>query len=206
MRSSNHLMCIAACIAVLAIVGQLPARADSAQLDWQYRCLKDPNAVCYDATPSGLDPPVAGTTAGSHAAPSAPAPTGVRPVVPEGKPTAGAATGGLAAPAVQAPDPLRAIAARLQARQPTPADLTALQAQAAGGNARALELLAWAELVGAGVSRDPVQAYFLYGIAAAAGAPTGRRDQAAIYEKDLTAEERQEILLIENGNLARHNE
>jgi len=202
-------MCIAVCIAVLAIVGQRPARADSSQLDWQYRCLKDLDAVCYDATPSGLDPPVAETTAGSHAEPSAPAPTGaagVRPVAPEGEPTAGAATGGPAVPAAQAPDPLRAIAARLQARQPTPADLTALQAQAAGGNARALELLAWAELVGAGVSRDPVQAYFLYGIAAAAGAPTGRRDQAAIYENDLTAEERQEILLIENGNLARHNE
>jgi len=205
MRSLTHLMCIAVCIAVLAIVGQRPARADSAQLDWQYRCLKDPDAVCYDTTPSGLDPPVAGTTPGSHAEPSAPAPSGARPVAPEGKPMAGAATGE-PAPAAQAPDPLRAIAARLQARQPTPADLTALQAQAAGGNARALELLAWAELVGVGVSRDPVQAYFLYGIAAAAGAPTGSRDQAAIYEKDLTAEERQEILLIANGMLARHNE
>src|SRR5260370_37273692 len=209
MRSSTHLMCIAVCSAVLAIVGQRPARTDPSQLDWQYRCLKDPDAVCYDATPSGLDPPVAGTTAGPHAEPSAPAPTGaadIGPTAPESKPAAEAGTKAPAAPAAQAPDPLRAIAARLQARQPTPADLTALQAQAAGGNARALELLAWAELVGAGVSRDPVQAYFLYGIAAAAGAPTGRRDQAAIYENDLTAEERQEILLIENGNLARHNE
>lgn len=205
MGNSVRLMCIAAGIAaVLAIVGHRPARADSSQLEWQYRCLKDADAVCYDATPSGLDPPAAEP----HAEPMVPAPTGVAGVpaaTPEHKPAAAAAAEPKA-PAAQAPDPLRAIAARLQARQPTPADLTALQAEAAGGNARALELLAWAELVGAGVSRDPVQAYFLYGIAAAAGAPTGRRDQAAIYENDLTAEERQEILVIENGNLARHNE
>jgi TPR repeat protein len=207
MRSSAHLMRIAACAAaVLAVAGHRPARADSSQLEWQYRCLKDPDAVCYDATPSGLDPPAAGTTAERRAEPIAPTPAGaadIRPTAPEGEPAAGAGTKAAAAPAAQAPDPLRDIAARLQARRPTPADLTALQAQAAGGNARALELLAWAELVGAGVSRDPVQAYFLYGIAAAAGAPTGRRDQAAIYENDLTAEERQEVLLIENGNLAR---
>jgi hypothetical protein len=47
-----------------------------------------------------------------------------------------------------------------------------------------------------------VQAYFLYGKAAAAGAPTGHRDQAAIYQGILTPEERQQILLIETGNLA----
>jgi TPR repeat protein len=210
MRSSAHLMRSAACIAaVLAVAGHRPARADSSQLEWQYRCLKDPDAVCYDATPSGLDPPAAEATTEPRAEPIARTPAGaadIRPAAPEGKPAAGAGTNAAASPAAQAPDPLRDIAARLQARQPTPADLAALQARAAGGDARSLELLAWAELVGAGVSRDPVQAYFLYGIAAAAGAPTGRRDQAAIYENDLTAEERQEVLLIENGNLARHDE
>ncbi len=79
--------------------------------------------------------------------------------------------------------------------------MTTLQARAKAGNARALELLAWAELVGVGVPRDAVQAYFLYGMAAAAGLPTGRRDQASIYEGALTAEERQQVLVIENGNI-----
>jgi TPR repeat protein len=64
--------------------------------------------------------------------------------------------------------------------------------------------LAWAELVGVGVARDPVQAYFLYGKAAGAGVLTARRDQAAVYQGILTPEERQQILLIETGNLASH--
>src|SRR5882724_12631152 len=40
----------------LAIIGLPPARADFAQLQWQYECLKSPDAVCFDATPSGADP------------------------------------------------------------------------------------------------------------------------------------------------------
>jgi hypothetical protein len=102
------------------------------------------------------------------------------------------------------PDPLLAIAAHLQARRPSAADIAALQMRARAGNPRALELLAWAELVGVGVARDPVQAYFLYGKAAGAGALTARRDQAAVYQGILTPEERQQILLIETGNLASH--
>jgi TPR repeat protein len=92
------------------------------------------------------------------------------------------------------------------ARHRCAADLAVLQARATAGNARALELLAWAELVGVGVARDPVQAYFLYGRAAAAGAPTGRSDQTAIYNGLLTPEERQQILVIETGKLARDKE
>jgi TPR repeat protein len=172
MGSSTSVIRIAACIAaVLAMAGARPAHADLSDLEWQYKCLKDPDAVCYDATPSGTDPPTAGA-------------------------------GESASPAAQAPDPLRAIAARLQARKLSAADLAVLQARATAGNARALELLAWAELVGVGVARDPVQAYFLYGRAAAAGAPTGRSDQAAIYNGLLTPEERQQILVIETGKLA----
>lgn len=211
MRSSAPVMRIAASIAaVLAIAGHRPARADFSQLEWQYECLKDPDAVCYDATPSGTDPPAVETTAKPHADPAPSPQTGataaVRPAVPERKPAASAGAGVSASPGVQTPDPLRAIAARLQARKPSTADLAVLQASAKAGNPRALELLAWAELVGVGVARDPVQAYFLYGRAAAAGAPTGRRDQAAIYEGTLTQEERQQILLIETGNLARDKE
>ncbi len=201
-------MRIAACIAaVLATAGARTARADFSELERQYECLKDPDAVCYDATPSGADPSAAETVAEPHAEKAAPAPAdataAVRPAPPERKPAASARAEGSASPAAAAPDSLRAIAARLEARKPSAADLAVLQARAKAGNARALELLAWAELMGVGVARDPVQAYFLYGKAAAAGAPTGRRDQAAVYEGTLTPEERQQILLIETGNLAR---
>jgi TPR repeat protein len=196
--------CLAPCL-TLCLVGALtlavsrPARADSAQLQWQYECLKNPDAVCFDATPSGADP-------------LAPKPVAV--AVPAEEPTAAspAAAGPPAAPArkqaakspppAAAADPLAAIAGRLQAGKPTAADMAALQARAKQGHPRALELLAWAELVGVGVPRDPVQAYFHYGMAAAAGVPTGRRDQAAIFSGSLTNEERQQILVIENGNIA----
>lgn len=206
MKASAPLLRIASCIAaILAIAGHQPARAGFSELEWQYECLKDPDAVCYDATPSGPDLPTVKPAAKPRAEKAAPAPTGAtaRPAPPERKPAAAAGPGKSASPAAQAPDPLRAIAARLQARKPSAADLAVLQARATAGNARALELLAWAELVGVGVARDPVQAYFLYGKAAAAGAPTGRRDQAAVYEGTLTPEERQQILLIETGDLAR---
>src|SRR5258707_13908809 len=207
MESSAPFIRIVACIAaVLAMAGPQPARADSSELERQYQCLKDPDAVCYDATPSGPDPSAAETVAeppGQKAAPAPTSATGVRPAPPERKPAASARAVGSASPAAAAPDPLRGIAARLEARKPSAADLAVLQARAKAGNARALELLAWAELMGVGVARDPVQAYFLYGKAAAAGAPTGRRDQAAVYEGTLTPEERQQILLIETGNLAR---
>src|SRR5260370_24815197 len=48
---------IAASIAVaLVIRGSGPARGDFSRLQWQYECLRDPDAVCFDATPSGSDP------------------------------------------------------------------------------------------------------------------------------------------------------
>ena len=165
-------MRFAGCLAlVLATLAAPPARAEASPLEWQYDCLKNPDAVCFDATPSGSDPlPAQAPKAAPKAAPS---------------------------------DPLVAIAAHLQARKPRPADIAALQALARAGNARALDLLAWAELVGIGVPRDPVQSYFHYGMAAAAGMRNGRRDQAMIYEGMLSPEERQKIILIETGNLAR---
>ena len=60
-------------------------------------------------------------------------------------------------------------------------------------------MLAWCSFVGVGVARDPVRAYFLYGQAAAAGAPTGRDSQKLIFEKVLSPSERQLVLQIENG-------
>src|SRR5260370_39869856 len=73
MGSSTSVIRIAACIAaVLAMAGARPAHADLSDLEWQYKCLKDPDAVCYDATPSGTDPPTAG--AGEPASPAVQAP------------------------------------------------------------------------------------------------------------------------------------
>jgi TPR repeat protein len=189
--------CAAACIAGALAIGAIqPARADSAQLQWQYECLKDPDAVCFDATPSGIDPLAPSPT--SAAAPADEPATRSRaaarpPEEPSRKPAAKSVTA--------AADALGAIAARLQVGKPTASDMATLQARAKTGHARALELLGWAELVGVGVPRDPVQAYFHYGMAAAAGLPAGRRDQAAIFSGSLTNEERQQILVIENGNI-----
>jgi len=192
---------IAACFAgVLALASGRPAQADSARLHWEYQCLRDPEAVCFDSTPSGADPlaPKPVPAAAPVAAPaeeSAPARQAVAaPAL--GKPAAKPAS--IAPPT----DMMGAIAGHLRAGKPTPGDIAALQARARQGHVRALELLGWAELFGIGVPRDPVQAYFHYGMAAAAGLPTGRRDQAAIFTNDLTNEERQQILLIENGNFA----
>src|SRR5882724_2498559 len=174
----------------LAMIGLPPARADFAQLQWQYDCLKNPDAVCFDATPSGADPlapkpaPAAAPAASEPAAPSQVAEPA--PAAPVRRPVA------KSMPAAGPTDPLGALARHLQAGKPSAADMVTLQARAKTGDARALELLGWAERVGLGVARDPVQAYFHYGMAAAAGIPTGRRDQAAIFSGSLTNEERQQ--------------
>jgi hypothetical protein len=188
---------IVACFAgALALAAGRPAQADSAQLHWEYQCLRDPDAVCFDSTPSGADPlapkPMPAAASAEEAAPAKPA--AAPPAL--GKPAAKPAS--IAAPT----DTMGTIAGHLRAGKPTPGDMATLQARARQGHVRALELLGWAELFGIGIPRDPVQAYFHYGMAAAAGLPTGRRDQAAIFTNDLTNEERQQILLIENGNFA----
>jgi hypothetical protein len=194
-------LAVAAAVAV-ALAGVRAARADSADLQWQYDCLSKPDAVCYDATPTGSDPlspPPAAPPKSDAAAPSTT--VAAMPAPPTGKAKAAKGAPGPAAAAAP-PDPLAAIAGRLQARRPSPADMATLQSRAAAHNPRALELLAWAELTGVGIPRDPVQAYFVYGMAAAAGVPTGLRDQAAIFEGALNDDERQQVLLIENGHLA----
>jgi TPR repeat protein len=205
---THRIACLVACFAgALALAAGRPAHADSAQLHWEYQCLKDPDAVCFDSTPSGADPlapkpaPVAAPAAPSEESPpvNQAVASPLRAAPPAAAPPAGTPAGKSAATAATS-DLLGPIAARLRAGKPTPQDIAALQARARQGKVRALELLGWAELLGVGVPRDPVQAYFHYGMAAAAGLPTGRRDQAAIFTNDLTNEERQQILLIENGD------
>jgi hypothetical protein len=200
--AARILPCLVACFAgALALAGSRPAHADSAQLHWEYQCLKDPDAVCFDSTPSGVDP-LAPKPVPVAAPPSEPGEEPAAAPRPAATPPSAKAAAAKPAPPAAMADVLGTIAGRLRVGKPTPGDIKTLQARARQGNARALELLAWSELVGVGVPRDPVQAYFHYGMAAAAGLPTGHRDQAAIFTYDLTSEERQQILLIENGAIA----
>ena len=174
-------------IATASALLALPAQAEFYNLDGRYECLASPDKVCYDATPSVPEPPAdeAKPEGGAEAPPPG------KPGKPSGK------TAAKAAP--ESGDPLQAIATRLQARKPETGDLDTLKTHAKTGDVKALEMLAWCSFVGVGVPRDPVRAYFLYGQAAAAGAPTGRDSQKLIFEKVLSPSERQLVLQIENG-------
>jgi hypothetical protein len=169
-----------------------PSAADFYDLNGRFECLAVAGAVCYDATPSPAEPPPAKEE--PPAEPSAEAP----PQRPDGAPPGTGKPAGKATP-VAAADPLREIAQRLQARKPEPNDLAALEGRAKQGDARAIEMLAWCHFAGVGVPRDPVRAYFLYGDAATAGAPTGRQNQRQLFERGFTPEQRQQVLQIENG-------
>jgi hypothetical protein len=52
-------------------------------------------------------------------------------------------------------------------------------------------------LRGIGTGRDPVQAYLLYGRAAADAVPHARENQALIYERVLNQDQRQHVLDLE---------
>src|SRR5882672_2025394 len=118
--SARILPCLAVCFAAaLAPAGSWPARADSAQLHWEYQCLKDPDAVCFDSTPSGIDPlapkPMPVVAPPSEAGDdSAPAPRSAAAL-----PSAKAAAAKPAPPAA-ATDMLGTIAGRLRVGKPTP--------------------------------------------------------------------------------------
>lgn len=178
-------------IAVLAVSAWCalasPAAAQFYSIEGRFECLNDPKAVCFDATNDGpLAKPIA------RAAPSA----GMLIHPPPARPASQAS----AAPRPAEPaDPLREIARRLETGRPAAGDPAALRRLAEAGDKRALELLAWCNLRGLGVARDPLQAYLLYGVAADIGVADARRNQAIIYETDLTPEQRHRVLLMENG-------
>ncbi|HMK67645.1 MAG TPA: hypothetical protein VK433_03775 [Stellaceae bacterium] len=90
------------------------------------------------------------------------------------------------------------IVARVRAKTPGPKDIEALQHLAASNDPRAVEVLAWCELNGLGTARDPLAAYRLYRQAAGLGVPHARDNQNAVFERQLTPEERQAVLLEEN--------
>jgi len=166
----------------LCATAATPARAQFYSLEGRYQCLNDPSAVCYDATPSTLAPKK------KSAVPDSSAPA---------KPEAKAAATRAVAPSAAA-DPLAAVAARLQSGAAVPHDIALLRERAAASDSRATELLAWCHLKGVGMEKDPIPAYLLYGVAARLGVANARRNQAIVYETDMTPEQRQVALTIED--------
>jgi hypothetical protein len=161
-----------------------PALAQFYSLEGRFQCLNDPHAVCYDAV---SDWPVAKPKAPAESGPSTPP----KPQVAQPLPAATVAAAPL--------DPVLAVARRLQHNATAPGDIELLRSRARGGDTRAIELLAWSNLTGIGVSPDPVQAYLLYGTAATLGVANARRNQAVVYETGMTSEQRQQALMIEDG-------
>ena len=80
-----------------------------------------------------------------------------------------------------------------------PKDIETLTQAAAANDSRAVEVLAWCKLNGLGTPRDPVAAYWLYRQAAALNVPHARENQIAVFEKQFTAEQRQQVLTDENN-------
>ncbi|MDB5409680.1 MAG: sel1 repeat family protein [Rhodospirillales bacterium] len=181
--------------AILAWGAAAPARADLYDLEGRYQCLENPDAVCYDATltPTPPEPPAAPPPQNAGDAPAQPAATNA--TSPKSK------KGKEPPPEPKPVDPMDLIAAHIQAGKPTADDLATLKTRAKASDRRAIEMLAWCAFVGIGGARDPVQAYVLYGQAAAAGSPTARKNQAAIFKGSLTLEQRQRVLDIENSRL-----
>jgi hypothetical protein len=185
---------LAAALTLAAIGAAAPARADFYSLEGRFQCLDQPGAVCYDATPSRAPtPPAAPAPKPAAAMQTRDAP----PPAPKPVPTpvsAPAAAANAPAPPRRRMDPILAVAARIKADRPAAGDLDALRRAAAADDPRAIELLAWCALRGIGTTRNPAAAYFLYGEAAANDVPHARANQAAVYERLLTPDERQHVL------------
>jgi len=79
-----------------------------------------------------------------------------------------------------------------------PGDIDVLARLAEANDPRAVEVLAWCKLNGIGGARDPVAAYWLYRQAAGLQVPHARENQISIFERQLTPEQRQEVLTGEN--------
>jgi TPR repeat protein len=77
-------------------------------------------------------------------------------------------------------------------------DIDQLARLSAANDPRAVEVLAWCKLNGIGTARDALAAYRLYGQAAGLGVAHARENQISVFERQLTAEQRQEVLMSEN--------
>jgi hypothetical protein len=172
----------------LCAIGAAPSHGQFYSLEGRYQCLDDPKAVCYDATSSAAKPRPEPQL---HSAP-----VSAEPARPEAK-----AARARVAPAPSRTaviDPLSEMATRLQGGTAAPPDIALLRGRTAAGDKRATELLAWCHLKGVGVQQDPVPAYLLYGVAARLGVLDAERNQEIVYETDMTSEQQQQALAIEN--------
>ncbi|HUN47731.1 MAG TPA: hypothetical protein VMU85_14465 [Stellaceae bacterium] len=77
-------------------------------------------------------------------------------------------------------------------------DIDQLTRLSEANDPRAVEVLAWCKLNGIGTARDALAAYRLYGKAATLDVPHARENQISVFERQLTAEQRQEVLMSEN--------
>ncbi|HVA14361.1 MAG TPA: hypothetical protein VNF99_14005 [Stellaceae bacterium] len=187
--------CAAAGLASLATGWAMPpAEAGFYSLDGRFQCLDRGEAVCGDPQPLMPARPV--VTAAPPVAAVVPAPS-PRQLPPP--PIVHRIAAPLPPPRPE--DPLAAIAGRVQMDRPARGDLLWLKQAAQTGNPRAIELLAWCELNAIGTPRDPVEAYILYG-AARGALPHARENQAAIYERDLDPDQRQQVLDLVNDGVA----
>jgi hypothetical protein len=78
------------------------------------------------------------------------------------------------------------------------ADIEVLGRLAEANDPRAVEMLAWCKLNGIGGARDPLAAYWLYKQAAGLNVAHAHENQVAIFERQLTSEQRQQVLTEEN--------
>jgi hypothetical protein len=90
------------------------------------------------------------------------------------------------------------VLAHVRDRSATQGDIDVLARLAEANDARAVEVLAWCKLSGIGGARDPVAAYWLYRQAAGLEVPHARDNQVAIFERQLTPDQRQQVLTEEN--------
>ena len=91
------------------------------------------------------------------------------------------------------------VIAKVRDKSVGPRELEVLEKQAATGDPRAVEVLAWCKLNGLGTAADVVGAYWLYRQAATLGVANARQNQIAIYETRLTPEQRQQVLMRESS-------
>jgi TPR repeat protein len=102
-----------------------------------------------------------------------------------------------AGPAAAPAPTIDEVLADIRAQKLSSADLHLLETQAAKKDPRAIEALAWCRLNGLGVPPDLLAAYFLYGEAAGLNVPNAKANQRAIFERKLTQEQRQTVLMRE---------
>ncbi|HEX4192927.1 MAG TPA: hypothetical protein VHY80_07505 [Stellaceae bacterium] len=188
----NRFFVIGACAAA-TIFARLPmAQAELFSLDGRFQCLESGATICGDA--QALAKPRPAPVVAAEAVVAEPV-----AAVPDAAPALAATVTTQASVPSRPSDPLQVVAARVQARRPSSNDLAWLAQAARNGDARAIELLAWCKLNAIGMARDPVEAYLLYG--AAAALPNARDNQRLIYERDLNSAQRQHVLDLANEGM-----